>query len=39
MDYDVYVSNIKEKEVDFVVIKNDWTIYVQATICLLVSRQ
>ena len=34
MDYDVYVSNIKEKEVDFVAIKNDWTIYVQATYML-----
>ena len=34
MDYDVYVSKIKEKEVYFVAIKNDWTIYVQATYML-----
>ena len=33
--YDVYVGSIKEKEVDFVAIKNDRTIYVQATYLLI----
>lgn len=32
--YDVYVGSIKDKEVDFVAIKNDRTIYVQATYML-----
>lgn len=33
--YDVYVGSVKDKEVDFVAIKNDRTIYVQATYMLL----
>ena len=33
--YDVYVGSIKEKEVDFVAIKNDRTIYVQANYLLI----
>lgn len=33
--YDVYVGNIKDKEVDFVAIKNDRVIYVQATYMLI----
>ena len=33
--YDVYVGNIKDKEVDFVAIKNDRTIYLQATYMLI----
>ena len=33
--YDVYVGNVKDKEVDFVAIKNDRTIYVQATYMLI----
>lgn len=32
--YDIYVGSIKDKEVDFVAIKNDRTIYVQATYML-----
>lgn len=32
--YDVYVGSIKDKEVDFVAIKNDRIIYVQATYML-----
>lgn len=32
--YDVYVGNIKDKEVDFVAIKNDRTIYIQSTYML-----
>ena len=32
--YDVYVGSIKDKEVDFVAIKNDRTIYVQTTYML-----
>ena len=33
--YDVYVGSVKDKEVDFVAIKNDRTIYVQATYMLI----
>ena len=33
--YDVYVGNIKDKEVDFVAFKNDRTIYIQATYMLI----
>lgn len=33
--YDVYVGNINDKEVDFVAIKNDRTIYLQATYMLI----
>lgn len=33
--YDVYVGSIKDKEVDFVAIKNDRTVYVQATYLLI----
>lgn len=33
--YDVYVGCIKDKEVDFVAIKNDRTIYVQVTYMLI----
>lgn len=33
--YDVYVGSIKDKEVDFVAVKNDRTIYVQATYLLI----
>ena len=32
--YDVYVGSVKDKEVDFVAIKNDRTIYVQVTYVL-----
>ncbi len=32
--FDVYVGTIKEKEVDFVAIKNDRRIYLQATYVL-----
>lgn len=32
--YDVYVGNIKDKEVDFVAIKNDRTLYLQTTYML-----
>ena len=32
--YDVYVGSVKDKEVDFVAIKNDRTIYVQSTYML-----
>lgn len=32
--YEVYVGSIKDKEVDFVAIKNDRIIYVQATYML-----
>lgn len=32
--YDVYVGSVKDKEVDFVAIKNDRTIYVQVTYML-----
>ncbi len=33
--YDVYVGSIKDKEVDFVAIKNDRTIYIQSTYMLI----
>lgn len=33
--YDVYVGSVKDKEVDFVAIKNDRTIYVQVTYMLI----
>lgn len=33
--YDVYVGSVKDKEVDFVAIKNDRTLYVQATYMLI----
>ena len=33
--YDVYVGSIKDKEVDFVAIRNDHIIYVQATYMLI----
>lgn len=33
--YDVYVGSVRDKEVDFVAIKNDRTIYVQATYMLI----
>lgn len=33
--YDVYVGNIRDKEVDFVAMKNDRTLYVQATYMLI----
>lgn len=33
--YDVYVGNIKDKDVDFVAFKNDRTIYIQATYMLI----
>lgn len=32
--YDVYVGSIKEKEVDFVAIRGDRTIYLQSTYLL-----
>ena len=33
--YDVYVGSVKDKELDFVAIKNDRTLYVQATYMLI----
>ena len=36
--YDVYVGSVKDKEVDFVAIKNDRIIYVQATYMLVDER-
>ena len=33
--FDVYVGSIRDKEVDFVAVKNDRTVYVQATYLLI----
>ena len=33
--FDVYVGSIRDKEVDFVAVKNDHTVYVQATYLLI----
>lgn len=33
--FDVYVGSIRDKEVDFVAVKNDRTVYVQTTYLLI----